>query len=63
MAFDAQVKAAEPVAAEAIGPSLQHNGLRPEGLHDVFDDGSRDVLEVGVIETLAQGEVDAIARP
>jgi hypothetical protein len=58
--LDTQVEAPQPIPAETVRPSLQENGIRVEGLHDVVQHYAMDIPEIGVVEALVEGEVDTV---
>ena len=58
--FEGDVEAAKSVSWQRIGATLEHNGRRLVGLHDLGHDGHEDVLVVFVVDTVAKREVDGV---
>ena len=60
MATHAQVKAAKTITGQTVTTALEDNSLRLEVLHDSANDGLEDGAVGGVVNPIAEGEVDGI---
>ena len=57
---DAQVEAAEPVAAEGVGAALEHDGRRVIGLHARPDAVLEELDVLVVFDAVVQGHVQGV---
>mmetsp|Transcript_11210 Transcript_11210/g.24142 ORF Transcript_11210/g.24142 Transcript_11210/m.24142 type:complete len:274 (+) Transcript_11210:1586-2407(+) len=61
VALQAQVEAAQPVAAQAVSSTAHHNGLRLEHLHHLGHDGLIQHLVAVVVHTVLERHIDGVA--
>ena len=52
VALHREVEAAQTVSTQTVSTALQHDRLRPVGLHDLLDDRLEDIYEGFVVQTL-----------
>jgi hypothetical protein len=55
-----EVEATETVAGQTVTTALEDDRLRTIPLHDALDHGFENALVRGIVDTIAEGEVDGI---
>lgn len=60
MSLHAQIEAAQAISRQTVTTALEDDGIGRVVLHDARDDGLKDGLVCGVVNSISEGEVDSI---